>query len=73
MKIKGIKICDILEITGIEGNSDEIIQITKALVVLGIVVYSLANKEKIKEVSEKIINKITKENRLIESNSNQEN
>lgn len=73
MKIKGIKICDILEITGIEGNSDEIIQITKALVVLGIVAYSLANKEKIKEVSEKIINKITKENRLIESNSNQEN
>ena len=73
MKIKGIKICDILEITGIEGNSDEIIQITKALVVLGIAVWSLANKEKIKEVSEKIINKITKENRLIESNSNQEN
>ena len=73
MKIKGIKICDVLEITGIEGNSDEIIQITKALVVLGIAVWSLANKEKIKEVSEKIINKITKENRLIESNSNQEN
>ena len=73
MTIKGIKICDVLEITGIEENSDEIIQITKALIVLRIVAYSLANKEKIKEVSEKIINKITKENRLIESNSNQEN
>ena len=73
MKIKGMRICDILEITGIEGNSDEIIQITKALVVLGIVAYSLANKEKIKEVSEKIINKITKEKRLMKSNSNQEN
>ena len=73
MKIKGIKICDVLEITGIEGNSNEIIQITRALVVLGIAVWSLANKEKIKEVSEKIIDKITKENRLIESNPNQEN
>lgn len=73
MKIKGIKICDVLEITGIEGNSDDIIQITKALIALGIVVYSLTNKEKIKEVSEKIIDKITKENRLMESGSNQEN
>ena len=73
MKIKGIKICDVLELTGIEGNSNEIIQITKALVVLGIAVWSLANKEKIKEVSEKIINKITKEKRLMKSNSNQEN
>ena len=73
MKIKGIKICDVLEITGIEGNSNEIIQITRALVVLGIAVWSLANKEKIKEVSEKIIDKITKENILMESNSNQEN
>lgn len=73
MKIKGIKICDVLEITGIEGNSNEIIQITRALVVLGIAVWSLANKEKIKEVSEKIIDKITKENRLMESGSNQEN
>ena len=73
MKIKGIKICDVLEITGIEGNSDDIIQITRALVVLGIAVWSLANKEKIKEVSEKIIDKITKENILMESNSNQEN
>ena len=73
MKIKGIKICDVLEITGIEGNSNEIIQITKALVVLGIAVWSLANKEKIKGVSEKIIDKITKENRLMESGSNQEN
>ena len=73
MKIKGIKICNVLEITGIEGNSNEIIQITRALVVLGIAVWSLANKEKIKEVSEKIINKITKEKRLMKSNSNQEN
>ena len=73
MKIKGIKICDILEITGIEGNSNEIIQITKALIALGIAVWSLANKEKIKGVSKKIIDKITKENILMESNSNQEN
>ena len=73
MKIKGIKICDVLEITGIEGNSNEIIQITKALIALGIAVWSLANKEKIKGVSKKIIDKITKENILMESNSNQEN
>ena len=73
MKIKGIKICNVLEITGIEGNYNEIIQITKALIALGIVVYSLTNKEKIKEVYEKIIDKITKENRLMESGSNQEN
>ena len=73
MKIKGIKICDVLEITGIEGNSDDIIQITKALIALGIAVWSLANKEKIKGVSKKIIDKRTKEHILMESNSNQEN
>lgn len=73
MKIEGIKICDILEITSIEGNSDDIIKLMKALVALGIVAFSLTNKEKIKEVSEKIINKITKENKLMESNSIQEN
>ena len=50
-----------------------LIKIVKALVALGIVACSLTNKEKIKEVSEKIINKITKEKRLMKSNSNQEN
>ncbi len=73
MKIEGIKICDILEITSIEGDPGDIIKIMKALLALGIVTLSLTNKEKIKEVSEKIINKITKENKLMESNSNQEN
>lgn len=73
MKIKGINFCNVLKIASIEGNGADVIQITRALVVLAIVLYSATNKEKIKEVSEKIINKITKENSLIESNSNQEN
>lgn len=34
MKIEGIKICDILEITSIEGNPDDIMKIMKALVAL---------------------------------------
>ena len=73
MKIEGINICSILEIASIEGDPSDIIKIVKALVALGIVACSLTNKEKIKEVSEKIIDKITKENRLMESGSNQEN
>ena len=73
MKIEGIKICSILEIASMEGDPGDIIKITKALAALGIIAFSLVNKEKIKDASEKIINKITKENRLMESNSNQEN
>lgn len=73
MKIEGINICSILEIASIEGDPSDIIKIMKAFLALGIVGLSLTNKEKIKEFSEKIINKITKENKLMESNPNQEN
>ena len=73
MKIKGIKIGKILEIASIEGNGADVVQIMKALVVLIIFLYAVTNKEKIKGVSEKMINKITKENTIMKSNVIQEN
>ena len=50
MKIEGINICSILEITSIEGDPSDIIKIVKALVALGIVACSIYNKEKIKKI-----------------------
>ena len=37
MKIKGINFCNVLKIASIEGNGADVIQITRAVVVLAIV------------------------------------